>query len=149
MSVPLGWRSPTGQQHPFSLGFLVPVVILFGNEAITKTIASTSQGHILKLSKANAGNSCFCTFIVSYQITIRAKFLVPFDVKLSFVYETYLCEKNSVSHKNESFAPVMYVSERMCQKEITSLLGFVSLATCPFRSLFVVFTFSESDSSFK
>lgn len=57
-----------------------------------------------------------------------------------------LCEKNSVSRKNELFVAVavMYASECTCQKKMTSFAGFsVSLAGCPFCSLFIVFTFSH------
>lgn len=73
----------------------------------------------------------------------RTKFFVPFDVELSFVYETYLCEENSVSHKNESFAAVavMDVSECIYQKRMTCL-GFLFLLPIVLSTLSSLFSLS-------
>lgn len=102
-----------------SLFSWLPCVCCGISEAITKTIASTSQIHILELLKANAGNSCFCTSIVSYQIAIRTNSLFHLMLNSVLCMRLNLCEKNSVSHKNELFVAVavMYASECMCQKK--------------------------------
>lgn len=142
MSNPLGWQAAnTDHQHPFSLGFLVPIVIF--PKPLPKSLLAPVKFVIPKLLKDKASNSCLCTFIASYQSTIRTKFLVPFDVELSFVWDLFMW-KEFLSHKNELFAAVavMYMNECICQKGILNALGFLFLLPIVLSALSSSFSFS-------